>query len=282
MSMKVYLIVHELFGVVLGDTGVRLVTPVVNASGGMRGHTYKISRFKGTNWLPDLPMSQGETYTLKGVVRRSAPATAIPCNSEYSPNPRGTFQVVGKPYCDWKLTFPKRIHQMRSLPIPDRPVFTGDPHGDAVEAELTAVSLVQAFEYELDSKQPLQIVGNDGKGLKLDYDPDEATNTVNFHIWAQLEDESGMTAGQADEHSRHATEALVKLFNGLEMQAERSVFTNGLYSQQSSIPDGIRFVELMTLAERFGLAGLRRELNPFCIAKTCGAGGNVYVNGGPL
>jgi hypothetical protein len=149
-----------------------------------------------------------------------------------------------------------------------------------VEAELAAVSLVQAFEYELDTKEEFQIVGNNGKPLNLDYDPDGATKTVNFHIWAQIEDESRMTARQANDHAKHATKALVDLFKGLEMQAERSVFTDGLYSHQLSMPDGIRFVELMTLAERFGLGGVRKEVNPLCIAKTCGAAGNLYVSGG--
>jgi hypothetical protein len=43
------------------------------------------------------------------------------------------------------------------------------------------------------------------------------------------------------------------------------------------MPLGIRFPELMTLAEKFVLCPDRGEDNAECTGKTCGHGGNLFV-----
>jgi hypothetical protein len=163
--------------------------------------------------------------------------------------------------------------------ITDRPLFTGHPHGEDVDKDLKAVSVVQVFEYTL-STPPLEIVDDLGNRVALDYQPDQATNTVNLHLWAQIENESGMDELMANAHSKMATQALVNLFRGLNMVGQHALWTDGLYQQQFPMPNGVRFVELMTLGERFAMKQQRdHTFRILCVGKTCGAGGNLYIQG---
>src|SRR6267378_6776793 len=159
-TTKVYLIVHELFGVIFSGKKIELVTPVVPPPGMPHDHDhkhqYRIGRFKEGKWTSEVPMRCDEEYKLRGVVPRSAVATNIPCHAEFSPHPPGKVELdpTKHPYCTWTLPLPKKVHQLRLVSVrdSDRPIFTGDPHGDAVDAQLNAVSLAQAFEYEIDSQ----------------------------------------------------------------------------------------------------------------------------------
>jgi hypothetical protein len=282
----VYLIVHELFGVLFTEKKITLVTPVVpphaDPGGKLHEHKYKIARFKDGKWDSDVAMRRNAIYRLSGVKKRTAVATNIPCHLSFSSNPPGTF-VLSKsprPFCKWELSLPKQIHQLRLVSIQDsdRPVFVGDPHGDAVEAQLAAVSLVQAFEYEQAPKETV-IVTENRHPVKLDYEPDKVTQTINLHIWAQLEDESGMDDAMANQHAKEASGALVKLFSGLIMDGAKSLSIDNLHTTQVRTPAGIRFPEVMSLAERFSLLGHRLIDNLECTAKTCGHGGNLYLKG---
>jgi hypothetical protein len=286
-KIVVYLIVHELFGVLFDAKKITLVTPVVqpcmDSVGTSHEHKYKISRFKDGRWHGVVDMRQDGVYQLMGVRERTAAATNIPCHSEFSPHPQGKFALnpKAKPFCKWNLSLPKQIHQLRLVSIPEceRPVFFGDPHGDAVETELSAISLVHVFEYEQLPGKDVAITDKSGKTLILDYKPDDVTKTINLHLWAQMEDESNITEKMANEHAGHATDALVALFSGLVMHGRRSLSIDNLYSIQVPMPPGIRFVELMTLAEKFTLLENRHVEDIECTAKTCGHGGNLYVGG---
>jgi hypothetical protein len=288
MSEKivVYLIVHELFGVLFNGKKMTLVTPVVkphtDSGGHVHEHKYKVSRFKDGKWHHEVDMVQNEVYRLQGVKVRTAVATNIPCHSEFSPHPPGKFELNSspKPFCTWELPLPKQIHQLRLVSIPEceRPVFLGDPHGDAVETQLNAISLVHAFEYEGLPGKDVKITDESGHPLKLDYKPDKTTRTINLHLWAQLEDESGMNEKMANEHAAQATDALVALFKGLVMHGTRSLSIDNFHTTQVRMPPGIRFPELMTLAEKFTMLGNRLVENIECTGKTCGHGGNLYVS----
>jgi len=289
-TITVYLIVHELFGALFDGKKILLVTPIVKGhvdeQGHVHEHQYKIARFKEGKWQHDVKMDLNETYELRGVVPRHATSTSVPCHSEFSPHPPGKFQLNpnNQPYCTWQLSLPKQIHQLRLIAIPDcdRPVFRGDPHGDTVEVQLCAVSLVHAFEYERVSEEEFGIFSKNGEVKGLDYLPDTVTKTINLHLWAQLEDESGMDQRKADEHAAKATKALVALFqeNGkaLNMEGLKSLSIDNGHSTQVRTPLGIRFPELMTLAERFTLLGGRHMEDIECTGKTCGHGGNLYLN----
>ena len=227
-------------------------------------------------------MLHGEVYRLQGVKPRTATATHIPCHPEFSPTPPGTFTLnpLHKPFCRWDLYFPRLIHQLRMVSIPEssRPVFIGDPHGDAIEAQLNTISLVHAFEYEHMDGEDVAILDKDGDILPLDYDADTKTNTVNLHLLAQLEDESGMSDCDADAHAAAATAAMAALFNGMALGGTHSLSIDDIYQTQARMPAGIAFIELLTLAEIFALKEGRFEENLFCTHKTCGYGGNLYVN----
>lgn len=290
-TKTIYLIVHELFGVIHTGRGIRLVTPVVpeckhNGHSHQHQHKYKIGRFKEGKWLihEDQEMVQYPSgcYTLKGVRAGAISGAKTPPHTNYTPHPKGKFGEAGTPYCKWELQLPSKIHQLRLLSIlkKDRPIFTGDPHGKAVDRELKAISALQVFEYSPDPKEPVAIIDSKGKKVELDYSPDEYTQSVNLHIWAQIEDESGMSDQDAIDHARCATKALVALFRGLNMAGNGSVATDNSYGQQLPMPEGLRFVELMTLGERFAMTGSRRsDFAIMCTPRTCGGGGNIYVNG---
>jgi hypothetical protein len=118
--------------------------------------------------------------------------------------------------------------------------------------------------------------------VDLDYEPDEKNDpaTINLHLWAQLENEHGMDDDCARLHAAAATKALVGLFSpSMNIKGNNSLSINDLYGTQPRMPQGIRFVELMTLAERFVMQ--RTDLDPhiFCTGKTCGHGGNLFVEG---
>jgi hypothetical protein len=287
----VYLIIHELFGVIANGSGIHLVTPEVSECcpsdkgrkpPAHKGHTYKIARFKEGGWVGnDVMMERGRTYTLQGVPKTKAGAMGVPPYPEFSPFPRGTFPLRPKPdlHCDWRLPLPQKIHQVREVAIVSRPLFTGDPEGNAVEKELKAVSVLQVYQYDRDSSTPLQILDDQGKKVGLDYSPDKFTSSVNIHLWAQIEDESDMDPDAATKHSIHATKKLVGLFTGLHMEAHASVATNTFFETQLPIPDDIAFVELMTLAERFAMRAHQERPSPRCIGKTCGAAGNLFMKG---
>jgi hypothetical protein len=287
----VYLIVHELFGVLFKHSHrqIELVTPVVppndatGESGHGRKHEYRIARFKEGKWIEEIQMEHGARYELRGVTHRKAVSTDVPCHQEFSPHPLGTFKLKGdeQPYCKWFLPLPKAIHQLRLISIRDhdRPIFAGDPHGDAVDARLKAISLVQAFEYELESPDKFGVY-LEGEKVQLDYNPDTKSapplKTINLHIWAQLEDESGMDEAGANEHASMATDELVKLFDGIVMKGNKSLSISDCHSEQLRMPAGIRYPELMTLSEKFVLNS-RKEEAVECTGKTCGHGGNLFV-----
>jgi hypothetical protein len=285
----VYLIVHELFGVIANDSGIRLVTPEVSdccpsdkgrKPAAHKGHTYKIARFKEGAWVGnDVVMERGRTYTLQGVPKTSARAMAGPPYPEFSPFPRGAFPLKADAdfHCEWRLELPRTVNQVREVAIVSRPLFTGDPEGNAVEKELKAVSVLQVFQYDRDPSTTLQILDDNGKKVDVDYGPDKFTSSVNIHLWAQLEDESDMDEAAATAHSIHATKKLVGLFTGLHMDAHASVATNTFFGTQLPIPDDIAFIELMTLPERFAMRTHQERPSPRCIGKTCGAAGNLFT-----
>lgn len=292
-TITVYLVVHELFGIIFNGKKIELVTPVVPPPGTPNHdhehkHEYRIGRFKGGRWVSEAPMRHGEKYKLQGVAHRHAVATNVPCHPEFTPHPPGKVElkpmaeIKEKLFCTWILPLPKMMHQLRLVSIrdSDRPVFTGDPHGDAVEAQLSAVSLAQAFEYELASEKDFGIFDSKDKCVDLDYSPDDKNSppTINLHIWAQLENELGMNEGEANAHASMSTGALVDLFQHLVMNGRKSLSINDSYSTQLQMPSGIRFPELMTLAEKFVLVSSREEQNIECTGKTCGHGGNFVVS----
>ena len=288
----VYLIVHELFGVMFNGKNIDLVTPVVPPPGMQHDpkhkHQYKIGRFKEGKWKSEVPMHRHEKYELRGVVRRQAVATNVPCHADFSPHPPGKHklkpmsEIKEKLFCTWMLPLPKMIHQLRlvSLRDSDRPVFTGDPHGDAVDAQLSAVSLTQAFEYQVDPQKEFGIFDRKGKLVKdIDYSPDDKNDppTINLHIWAQLENELGMNDTQANAHASMSTGALVDLLQDLVMDGKISLSINDCHSTQLRMPLGVRYPELMTLAEKFVLFSGRGVENILCTGKTCGHGGNLFI-----
>jgi hypothetical protein len=291
-----YLIVHELFGVMFNGKNIELVTPVVPPPGmhhdPKHKHQYRIGRFKEGKWKSEVHMQRHEEYELRGVVPRKAVATNVPCHEGFSPHPPGMHglkpmsEIKEKLFCTWILPLPKMIHQLRlvSLRDSDRPVFTGDPHGDAVDVQLTAVSLAQAFEYEVDPRKEFGIFDKKGKLVKdIDYTPDDKNDppTINLHIWAQLENELGMSNTQANEHASMSTAALVDLFQDLVMEGKISLSINDCHSTQLRMPLGIRYPELMTLAEKFVLLSGRELDNIECTGKTCGHGGNLFISSNP-
>jgi hypothetical protein len=227
-------------------------------------------------------MARGAVYELKGVAPRHPTASTVPCHSEYSPHPIGKLQLNPdkEPYCRWELSLPKYIHQLRLISIPecDRPNFVGDPQGDAIEAQLGAISLVHAFEYERLPESKVKIIDQEGKSPDLNYEPDAVTKTINLHLWAQLEDESGMDDDMANQHAAQATDALVELFKGLVLKGRKSLSIDNGHTTQIRMPLGIRFAELMTLAEKFTLLGGKHQDAIDCTGRTCGHGGNLYVN----
>jgi hypothetical protein len=280
----VYLVIHELFGIISRSGRVRLVTPDVSACTmqGHPGHTYKIGRFKDGKWLPDRLMAKGATYTLQGVTAGKMTAAKTPPHPEYNAHPPGNFAASKiPPYCQWDLLPPDALYQLRLLSIPVRPLFTGDPEGNAVERQIQAIGLVQVFAYTPESSdfKGLQIVDDKGETVDINYAPDVVTNTVNLHIWAEIEDESGMDDKMAEEHSKCATRALRGLFEGLHLDGQRSLATDNWYPTQLSMPAGVRFVELLTLGELFALRHGDKDFKILCTAKTCGHGSNVFVEG---
>jgi hypothetical protein len=288
-GVVVYLVVHELFGILFDGKSITLVTPVVKHSmqhgenQHVFEHKYQIARFKEGAWQPKVDMLQGETYRLQGIRARKAAAASIPSHPEFNPHPPGTFTLNPNhnPFCRWDLPLPKQVHQLRLVSIPEsyRPLFTGDPHGDAVETQLSAVSLVHVLEYDEARGAQVAIVDSNGKTVGLDYSPDTATSTINIHLWAELEDESGMDEDMANEHAQNSTAALVDLFNGLVMQGKWSLSVDNLYSTQPRMPAGIRVPEVLTLAEKFAVLGNKPAHGQIdCTVKSCGHGGNFLVD----
>jgi hypothetical protein len=285
-TQAVYLFVHELFGIHSLDAGIRLVTPDIPACKNEdhtmhKAHTYKIARFKDRTWQePDVVMQKDHSYTLRGVQRGKMTLKNTPPRPDFNAHPKGKFAPAGKPYCQWNLLPPLNIHQVRLLSIPARPLFTGK-HGDLVDKEVKAIGLVQVFEYARDPKAALQIVDeHSGPIGNLDYELDETTRTVNLHIWAEIENEAGMDDNMAKAHSQCATEALKALFKNLDLHGEYSLSVDNWFKEELPLPGGVRFVELMTLSERYAL--LHPGRGPFrirCSAKTCGHGSNLFVDG---
>jgi hypothetical protein len=293
-TTKVYLIVHELFGVLQTQDGIKLLPPDVpsvpcgndhDRKEHEHKHEYKIARFKEGSWGPYVKMLQDKTYTLHGVKKRNCVATDVPCHPQFSPHPHGTFTLSEKkPYCTWNLPFPKRIHQLRIVSIRDanRPYLIGDPHGDTLDAQMVGVSIAQVFEYDADPKESPGIYYDQTLVDVGDYDPDKKNDpaTINLHLWAQLENEHGMDDDCARLHAKTATKALVGLFSPkMHIQGTSSISINDLHETQTRMPQGIRLVELMTLAERFALNKTDVDPHIFCTGKTCGHGGNMYVKG---
>jgi len=75
-----------------------------------------------------------------------------------------------------------------------------------------------------------------------------------LHIWAQLEDETGMTDEMANLHAKMTTKCLVDLFENLTLVGGKvSLSVDNAHTTQTSIPPEIKYTELMTLAEIFAL-----------------------------
>jgi hypothetical protein len=292
-TTKVYLVVHEIFGIFTSCDKVTLVTPYVSMPDPsdpkkMLTHTYAMARFNGGKWISqDWTMNRDDLYTLDGVLPRESSATPLPCRSDFSPHPTGKFSLskANRSYLTWELPIPKHIHQLRTVAIPEtcRQLFLGDPHGDAVDAQLNAISLVHVFEYDKDPDTPVRVnvkrSHKEPTSVDIDCSVDEETNSINLHLWAQLKNEVGMDGDDANAHAKMATDALIALFNGIQMEGGvYSLSIDNLYSVQSPMPLGVRMLELMTLAERSRLIPTKSDAHIFCTYKTCGHGGTVYVD----
>ncbi len=296
----VFLFIHELFGIYSQNSRIQLLTPDVssackNAKHKMhKRHTYKIARFKNRTWSqPDVRMRRGHCYRLSGVEAGSLKAGGVPPDCTYNAHPNRPFQLAQTPYCHWDLDMPSKIHQLRLLNTPDRPLFKGTD-GDAIEKQVKAISLVQVFEYVPNGKK-IEIIDNQDGPIRMDYKVDKITDSINLHIWAEIENEAGMTDAMADEHSKCATAALMALFKGLDVQGQHSLSIDNWYPTQVQMPGGnaVRFVELMSLSERFALRhpstqgkgdGLKAngkdgKFEVLCSGKTCGKGSNFFVDG---
>lgn len=281
----VYLFIHELFGIQPIGPKFRVVTPDVSNCNMPdhkmhEHHTYKIARFKDRVWqAPDVIMQRGRTYRLRGVLAGKAVRSGVPKYPEFNAHPKGKFAPIGTPYCQWDLESPSRIHQLRLLSIPTRPLFTGKD-GLAVDKELKAIGLVQVFEYDRNPSEDLYIVDDQNVPIRMDYGEDNKTASVNIHVWAQIEDESQMSDDDARRHSICATKALTALFQGLDLHGQYSLSVDTWFQTQLPMPDGIRFPELMTLSERFALQQQSKgDFKILCSAKTCGHGSNLFVDG---
>jgi tetratricopeptide (TPR) repeat protein len=143
-----------------------------NAS--LKGHEFQIlmSRAEIYEDLNQWDLAIAD-YLIDGLL--SGNEKGLPPNQEYSPTPSGSFSVdIAKSFCLWELPIPKRVHQLRLIVIPDesRPLFTGDPHGNAVNAKLKAISIVHVFEYDKDPDKELHITPRDQPPVPFDYTPD--------------------------------------------------------------------------------------------------------------
>jgi len=284
---KVYLFIHELFGVIWSkdESCVHLVTPHIapmtmpNDAGTevkMPGHTYKIGRFKNRQWLGngEHSMKPGGIYRLKGICPGPPVALDSLLKSQYSAFPKNTFKPPDEtvpyspdgstPHCHWVLPLPNKIHQLRRTTVtknpPPDPYFCGGADGDDVQNKIKtdcAISIVQVFEYSPDSSILPTIIenysGTTSPLRTINYKPDPATKTVNLHIWAQMENETSMDDGMANKHATEACDALVQLFNGMLLKCTGSLSSDKLANCQPEMPSGIEFVELMTLSERYSL-----------------------------
>jgi hypothetical protein len=268
---KVYLFVHELFGVSIGNEDITLVTPRVGGE-----HSYKLAQFADGTWSGLKDMEDGATYQLKGVIAGRTTSFPDPC----SPCPDGEFSIrANAAFCTWKLEFPRQVHRLRLVDINSvRPLF-GRKHGEYVDSYLRAVSIVQVFEYLPDGTDVRVVRTLAGKESSTTFEPDELTHTINLHVWAELEHAHFANPGQAIKHAIEAFKSLADLFSGLEMTGLNAVPTDRLFADQPPMPEGVRFVELMTLSEIHNVRGPISEsaVGKRWTPKTCGVAGNLYV-----
>jgi hypothetical protein len=300
---KVYLVIHELFGMLFQDSHVELVTPNIPACKNDRHtmhhrHTYKFGRFKESLWRADAKMRRGEKYMLQGVKPGCSSLSQTSFCPKYNARPHRPLSPSKKPlpYCQLSVPIPKQIYQVRLLSI-SGPVFGSGGDGDPMNKEIEAISLVQVFEYDADNGKELKIVDKRGHKVDLDYRPDTVNdaNNVNLHMWASIENESGMDDDMANEHAKCASDALFSLFDTLKLKGTGSLSVDACNKVQLAMPPNVHFTELMTLAERFDITSshpnrkasgrsgrklsLANKVHVMCSAKTCGEGGNLYVNG---
>ena len=276
---KVYLVVHEFFGVSLGKQEWTLVTPDIAARGQTNhGHEYKLARFKSGQWVGKKTDLCKGTYSLEGVKQGySSPL------DNFSPCPPGQFHLDAKGgYCQWIVPRPSKIHQLRLVDIKEsRPLFCGKV-GSEVDANLEAASIVQVFEY-VPNASPIQVVVTRENGecdrVELDYTADEITRTVNLHIWASLAHDSNTNDSEAIAHAKYVFGKLAHLIDGLEMHAASAVAVDATYSYQRPMPHGLRFAELLTLSEDYRVRRPEDHVVDIqCTPRTCGVAGNLFVH----
>jgi hypothetical protein len=288
---KVYLVIHELFGVSIEKDRVFLVTPKVTCSeldAHAHGHEYVSAQFKdGAFRFDAYGMAEGATYQLRGILPGRAPVFP----DSFNPCPGKEFSRCGTPFCTWELPFPRKIHQLRLVDIEtSKPLFAG-ADGEYVDDRLRAVSIVQVFEY-LPNGDEVQIVTTpkEGEPKKQTYQVDPMTHTVNLHIWAEIGHPHFGSTGEAIQHSIRAFNALRSLFHGLDMIALNAVPTDPLHGMQPPLPEGFRFVEMLTLPElrdsrKYSVTDSQSEtqeheegvIRPRWTPRTCGVAGNLYV-----
>lgn len=275
---RVYLVVHEFFCVSMGTTDWTLVTPDIAAGPAHPAHKYELARFKEGLWTEHYGLSKHATYGLDGV----APGMASPLH-DVSPLPPGKFPVQNQGgFCRWTLPRPSKVHQLRLTDIGEpRPLFTGKD-GAEVESRLEAASLVQVLEYEPDGHQ-IQVVetpsGGQAVPIKLDCDPDPVTQTVNLHLFASLEHDSHANDNEANDHATHVFNEGMALFPKVDIATtHRALAVDAMYRRQNPMPPGLRFTELVTLAERNrGTQASGGPIRILCGPRTCGVAGNVFI-----
>jgi hypothetical protein len=167
------------------------------------------------------------------------------------------------------------MHQLRQVDLRRvRPLFTGSD-GAEVEKTLEAASLVVVFEYVPDGS-PLRVL-EDGKPIVIDTETDPDTRTVNFHIWASLGRLQHPTDSEGIAHAKHAFSELVKLFPDLDMRPISAVATDDVHARQRPLPEGLGFIELLSLSEIYRVQGSAGEFETDCTPRTCGVAGNLFV-----
>ena len=141
---KVYLFIHELFGVVWSKNKncVYLITPHISpmtttSDAGVKmkmpGHTYKIARFKNRQWVGngEHSMKPGRIYNLEGVLPGPPVKLDTLLCSHHNAFPKNTFKPPDEtipyssdgstPHCHWILPLPTKIHQLRRIKVTKNP-----------------------------------------------------------------------------------------------------------------------------------------------------------------
>ena len=193
--------------------------------------------YKAGNWLAETTLAKGADLKLEGVTKGSTVNKLHPDrniilgNVPVNANPDNTYAILRLPFPSWP------IQSLQRLTIAAEGL-AGDTKPKLLDGRpAVQTATVQVLTYPFDSDASLSL-GNHP------WEPVLEDGYVNLHVFSEPE------RNLMEDHLRHAFQASMGLFGGVDLKLERPAQPADLDAEKKELPPGVHELELEGLVLR--------------------------------